>query len=120
MELPAAKRYEYFVKKVADRQELWSLKASDGWVMASDQTNKEVFPIWPHSRFAEACAKDNWHGCTPQSIALKDWLAKWIPGLSRDQRAVAVFPTTANRGVVVSPEKLRADLIAECEKYEDD
>jgi hypothetical protein len=54
--LSGSERYAYFVKRVADWAELWSLKTEDGWVLAGDDAGHELVPIWPHQRFAMACA----------------------------------------------------------------
>lgn len=54
--LSASRRYEYLVKRSASHGELWGLHGDGGWVMAEDDDAKTHFPVWPHSRFAEACA----------------------------------------------------------------
>src|SRR5882724_9595574 len=91
VQLPPEKRYEYFVKKVADWEELWSLW-SDGWALMGDKGHGEAVPVWPHALFAEASAVGEWLGYAPKRIALEEWLNKWIPGMEIDHRAVAVFP----------------------------
>lgn len=47
--LPAAKRYDHFIKLVADWQELWGLY-NDGWAMAATESGEPVFPMWPAGR----------------------------------------------------------------------
>jgi uncharacterized protein DUF2750 len=108
--LPADRRYVYFVKRVADWEHIWSLAATDGWVLASDDQGRELVPVWPHPRFAIACETREWAGSEPRSIELADWMQKWIPGMLRDGRLVAVFPTPSDTGVVVSPDRLQRDL----------
>jgi hypothetical protein len=34
--LTPAKRYEYFVKRVADWAQVWSLRDDEGWALAGD------------------------------------------------------------------------------------
>jgi hypothetical protein len=41
--LDGAKRYGYCVKKVADQQQLWSLRQEDGWALASDDAVAAVY-----------------------------------------------------------------------------
>ena len=98
---PADRRSAYFVKKVADWGLVWSLAADDGWVLAGDDEGHECVPVWPHSRFAAAAATGNWAGHEPRSIELATWLERWTPGILRDGRLVAVFPTPEQNGVVV-------------------
>ncbi len=56
--LPAAERYAHFVKQVADGEEVWSLRNADGWVLSGNEAGDELVPVWPHARYAEACAID--------------------------------------------------------------
>jgi len=116
--LDAAERYSYSLKRIADREQVWSLRSPDGWVLAGDDQGHEVVPIWPHPRFAESCAIEQWHDSIPCSISLQDWIDKWLPGLERDGRFITVFPTHEQRGMVATPTQLREDLINELEQYE--
>jgi len=114
---PAAKRYEYWIKKVADQQQVWSLW-KDGWALASDTPGHEYVPVWPHMKYAELCATGQWAGYVPRDIALTSWLDRWISGMENDNRRVAVFPTPSDRGIAVSPRKLESDLREELSQYE--
>ena len=117
LSLPGTKRYSYFVKKVADREEIWSLRNQDGWVLYADSVASDVVPVWPNERFAQACAEGEWQDCQPAVIELSAWMERWIPGMARDKRKVAVFATPQDEGIVVDPDKLYADLSEECEQY---
>ncbi len=113
LSLAASRRYEYFIKKVADWGRIWSLKNKEGWVLAGVDQGHELIPVWPHERFALACATESWADCEPSSIDIAAWLERWMPGALRDHRLVAVFPTASIQGVVVSPERLKEDLESE-------
>ena len=117
--LPAPERYGHFVRQVADWKEIWSLKAASGWVAMSSSDGHECLPVWPHSRYAHAFAEGEWEGAEPTAIPLDHWIEKWTPGMTRDGRMVAVFPTTAERGIVVTPERLYDDLREELAQYEE-
>ena len=54
----------------------------------------------------------------PESLDLDEWLEDWIPGISRDARGVAVFPTPLRHGVVAEPGLFANDLGAELERFE--
>lgn len=116
--LTASERYSYLVKKVADAERLWSLGDASGWVLMSDDQGKELVPVWPHERYAEACATGTWAGAVPQPIELLKWMENWLPGLVRDGRQVAAFPTPENKGMVVSPSQMKDDLEEELLNYE--
>jgi Protein of unknown function (DUF2750) len=87
-------------------------------VLAEAEDGRPLVPIWPHARYAEACAADGWAGTSPEAIPLDRWLEVWLPGLARDGRAVAVFPVPGGAGVPVEAERMAADLSEALEKYE--
>lgn len=106
------------VSRVADFGALWSLRGADGWVLAGAPGSMEAVPIWPHPEYARLCAVGDWRGCEATEIKLTDFLENWIPGITKDNRAVAVFPTTAANAVVVSPAQLERMLREELERIE--
>lgn len=115
--LPGPVRYAHFIKRVADTQRIWSLE-HDGWALLGDDKGQECIPVWPHAKYAELCANGIWAGFQPQSIDIDAWLNKWIPGIEKDRRLIAVFPTPERRGIPVQPRRLEADLREELSKYE--
>ena len=112
--LPDFDRYTYMCAKFGDSRRASELCNADGWVLASDDEGREGVPVWPHARFAEACAAGSWQGCVPAVIALNDWMNKWLPGMERDNRYVAAFvlPGASNRSIKVEPAKHREHLLA--------
>ena len=54
--LPDAERYAYLCARFGDWCEVWSLRNAKGWVKVGDNDGREGVPVWPHPRFAEACA----------------------------------------------------------------
>lgn len=118
LKLPAQARYEHFLKQVADWEAVWSLRTVEGWVLLGDQQGQGMVPVWPQERYAAACSVDNWEGAEPRSIPLAEWRETWTPGISRDGRLIAVFPTPDSKAAVVTAERLTADLDEELRNYE--
>ena len=118
LELPSPRRYQYFVKRVADAETVWSLSGPGGWVLLGDAEEHVIVPVWPHKRFAAACASGDCSDNEPRSIPLSEWVKAWLPGIARDDRLIAVFPTPDSKGPVVSAERLKADLEEELRNYE--
>lgn len=116
--LPGPKRYAHFIKRVADHEEVWSLSNRDGWVLAGDKEGREFALVWPHAEYAMACATGAWADCEPKAIPLDEWMEKWLPGLARDDRMIAVFMTPKDSGVSITSEAMARDLEAELECYE--
>lgn len=117
LRLGAEARYRYFVRRIVDSEVVWSLRSPEGWVLASDVFKRPLVPVWPHAKYAELCALGDWSGCIASEIALNDWAERWLPGIERDGRMLAVFPTPDDQGPVVKPSRLLADILLELENY---
>lgn len=115
--LDGPSRYNYFIKKAADENCVWSLW-QNGWVLAEDADSRPVVPVWPHPQFAEICAAGVWVGHEPRQIDMEAWLDRWLPGIQRDGRLVAIFPAASDEGVIVEPGRLAEDLAEELQNYE--
>ncbi|MFA6070925.1 hypothetical protein AKG95_09755 [Janthinobacterium lividum] len=114
--LPSAERHAYFVRKVADTQEVWGLH-QDGWATAQVD-GKVAIPFWPEAAFAQACASGDWMDFQPRAIALDDFLTKWLPGMAGNDQQAFVFPVPQGSVSVAAPADLLADLRGEARQYE--
>ena len=45
---PAEKRYDHFIGKVGDQEEVWGLRNDEGFVSMADDTGLTGIPFWPH------------------------------------------------------------------------
>jgi hypothetical protein len=118
--LPAKERYNYFIQVLVDQEEAWGLRNDEGWVLGSDPERGDIFPLWPHSTFAEACARGTWDDAKPAEIPLDDLLENLLPLLEEDRITVAAFPNPEGDSVLIKPEELGRDLLAEIELGEGD
>jgi hypothetical protein len=118
LRLDGRHRYEYCIKKVADESKIWGLKQGGLWALMKDDTGRQVMPVWPHRNYASLCAVGAWDGYTPDWIEIDKWISRWLPGLDKDGRLVAVFSVPEGYGVVVDPQKMKLDLSEEISLYE--
>jgi hypothetical protein len=116
--LDAANRVKHLVSRVADFESLWSLRGPDGWALSQVPGGAEAVPIWPHPEYAKVCATGQWLGCEPEKIQLNDFLAAWVPGMMKDGRVVAVFPTPNSNAAVLAPSEVEVLLRKELERIE--
>lgn len=116
MDLPSAERHGYFVRKVADTQEVWGLH-HEGWATAQAD-GKVAMPFWPEAAYAQACASGDWAGFQPRAIALGDFLSKWLPGMASNDQPAFVFPVPQGRASIVAASDLLRHLQHEAEQYE--
>ncbi|MDX1343490.1 MAG: DUF2750 domain-containing protein [Reinekea sp.] len=104
-------RYDYLLTQAVEQQELWILVGNGGSVLL-DCDNEECVPVWPSEEAAKAWIKGDWADCTPHSVSLTDWQARWTKGLREDGYAVAMFPNRQEEAIVLSSEEFDDDLIA--------
>jgi hypothetical protein len=114
--LTGQQRYEYFIKKVADNNELWILQ-NNGWALVSD-AKKEYLPIWSHLEFAELNRVGNWSNYLPYSIKLEDFISTILTQIQNDNISTCVFLTIEDYGVCPSNDQLKRDLLNEISLYE--
>lgn len=114
--LPANRRYEYFIKKVVDYEEVWGL-FDNGWVTTEDDAGRSLIPFWPKKEFAQLCAIDEWSKCIAKSIELDEFIDNWLPGMEKDGVIASIFWNNYDSAVLEINTILR-DLELELEKYE--
>ncbi len=114
----AETRYAYFIKRVADWEQVWGLRNADGWVLAAKDDGQQVALFWPFEAFAQRAAADQWPGTEPAPIPLEAFMERWLPGLAGDERLVCVLPGVDGRGPVVQPLTLKDDIQDELDRLE--
>lgn len=112
------KRYKYFINMVVAYGVLFSLKQGNDWLLMGTDSGDELVPVWPAPEYAKLCARDEWADAEPAPIDLHAFLDRWIPGMIKDSRKVAVFPSSGYKGGVVEPERLKHHLLGELERVE--
>ena len=114
--LSGIKRFEHFIKVIADWQEVWGLY-QDGWALAAADDGTTVFPLWPAKEYAQVCAANEWTGYEPRSISLTDFTEMLLPKLKLDGVLPGVFFTPTSKGVTPSVDDLKSALEAELQNY---
>ncbi|WP_349775614.1 DUF2750 domain-containing protein [Halalkalibacter oceani] len=113
--LPISKRYEYFIKKVADFEEVWGL-LDEGWAISEDDNGNPLMPFWPKKEFANLCAVDEWKNYKAEQIELEDFLQEWLPGMKVDGIKPSIFWNNVD-SAVLDIDTLILDLEEELKKY---
>ena len=114
--LVSNKRYEYFIKKICDYEEVWGLY-NNGWASMEDDSKDTLIPFWPMKEYANLCKTNEWINYEAFPISLDDFLNKWIPGMNKDKRNFAIFVVKNDFGIKVTPEQLEKDINLELENY---
>jgi hypothetical protein len=105
LRLPAARRYTYFLQRVAESGEVWGLDG-EGWALALDDAGRDVLPLWPTPEFAAMCATRLWSGFQPRAIKLQELLENVLPQLEEEGMPVGIFFTPEGQGHPVSAREL--------------
>lgn len=108
-------RYEYFIKKVADSEEVWGLY-DEGWATADDGEGNVCLPFFPKKEFAQHNAVGEWANYQPKSIDVYEFFEQWLVGMKRDKIKASIFPNGINSSLVEIDVLLR-DLKKELAKY---
>jgi hypothetical protein len=111
LRLPAARRYSYFLQRVAESGEVWGLDG-EGWALALDDAGRDVLPLWPTPEFAAICATRLWAGFQPRAIKLQELLDNVLPQLAEEGMPVGIFFTPEGQGHPVSARELIEALSA--------
>ena len=102
-------RYEAFLEMVHEAGSVWVLKDDEGCLIVTSD-DEECLPVWPSEEAALACAIADWKGLEPLAVSMADWMEKWLPGMEKDNRVVAVFPNLAGESLVVEARELYEEL----------
>ena len=112
------KRYKYFIKKIADFEEIWTIIDRNGDIGLSDIDNKILIPMWPKEPYIKSCLEDNWRNHISFKITLDNFEETIIPFISENDYLINVFPVGKKTGFVVNLNEFIRDLNEELEWYE--
>lgn len=116
LKLDPNKRYRYFIKKVADYEEVWSLSNDRGWVTSEDDNGKIQLHFWPTKEHAKYCAIEKWKDTNPESISLEDFVENWLPGMLEDNVGISIFYNNTDSISIPIPQVF-SDIEDELENY---
>jgi uncharacterized protein DUF2750 len=118
--LPPGERYNHFVKRVAEWEWVWALDQEDGegLVQSVDDDGVSYLAVWPHPRYAEACAVGDWGGTAQAAIEVHDWVVAILPRLAEEGTRLLVFETPNQQGFIVPAEGMKEDIESELSPYE--
>lgn len=111
-------RYQYFIKKVADWEEFFTLIDEKGDYVLSELDNYELLPLWSTREFAELCKVDGWENHMIKELTLEDLESEFIEFVSDRKCLMNVFPVNNNTGFVVSVDEFIWDMNDELEKIQ--
>jgi len=103
-------RYDYFINKIADNQELWTLIDPDGVFALFEVNNTTVISLWCDEAHIESNLTPDWADCIPFKLdidALQDIL---IPIVRQNNYGINVFPVDSRIGYVITLSEFVIDI----------
>ena len=119
MSFTAKERYEHFIIKVADWEQLWGLyNENKGWFLRTTDENVEYLSIWPHPEYAKNIGKEYYPEYNEEEISLENFMSNLLPKLEKDNVKIGVFPDPEGNTWLMEAKDLLQDLQDECEQHE--
>ncbi len=110
-------RYGYFIRKVADFEEVWLIHEKGQYVTLGENEEQIAIPVWPEKEFAKLMLMDDWKGYTVESMNVHDFV-EWLDTLEGEGYKIAGFPGIDLKGVVVTADEMKNHIIYELQQSE--
>lgn len=104
-------RFKYFVEKVVEADQVWTLGAGEELIVLAGEDDTPFVVAFPHPDFAQ-----EWIEGTDieevELIALSaaDWASEILPGLQQEGIRVNVFPTSEYEGLEIDAQELAGQI----------
>lgn len=118
LKLEPQKRYEYFIRKVADFEELWTIVNEDGDYALSSVYDKTLVSFWSAEEFIESNLEEDWSNCKALKLSLDDLTDVVLPYIADNDYLINIFPINGRSGFIVDLEEFSRDFTEELKKYE--
>ena len=118
--LSPEKRYNYFVKRICDWEQVWTLYEDDYIVLNEAKNGKLYILLFPFKDFAEHYATNTrgMKGVSYKSFEINEFLETIIKKLQANNVSNAlVFPVANGYGLNVSMTDMVKDIQSELENY---
>lgn len=117
--LDSKDRYEHFILKACDWEDVWLLADSDGiFLTLSPNDNVEYLPVWPHSEFAVAFTGINYSEYTPVKISIYSFLEDLLSDITKENIKIGVLPNLETTVWIIGADELREDIKLELQQHE--
>ncbi|CAM3146991.1 DUF2750 domain-containing protein [Chryseobacterium flavum] len=118
LKLKPFKRYQYFIKKIADFEEIWTIVDENGDYAISEIDGLNLISFWTAEEFIRSNLEAGWENCKPLKLTLADLEESLYDIIRSEDYLIDVFPINAKSGFVVKLEEFKRDLDEELEKIE--
>lgn len=110
-------RYRYFIKKVADYDEIWILKDKLDNYALSEVEGNILLPFWSAKEFVQSCLNGEWEHYKPVKVTLDEFETNLLSLINEKKYLIDVFPVDNKAGFVVTVDEFLNDLNNELNNY---
>lgn len=113
IEAPVEARAAYFMQKVSETGQVWTIGAEDELIVLSGDDEEPFVVCFPHPEFGQ-----DWFSTTEiedvdlVAVRTEDWVKEILPGLEESNIGILVFPTSEGDGALIPGSKLAEMLTA--------
>ena len=118
LKLEPFKRYQYFIKKIADFEELWTIVDENKNYAISEIDDHSLISFWTAEEFILSNLNNGWENCKPLKLSLEDLDEELFEIIASENYLINVFPINGKSGFVVSLEEFKRDLDEELDKIQ--
>ncbi|PZU26011.1 MULTISPECIES: DUF2750 domain-containing protein [Sphingobacterium] len=118
LKLDPFKRYQHFLKKIADFEELWTIVDEDGNYAISEIDGYKLISFWTVEEFIFSNLSDGWEDCKPFKLILEDLQNELYEIIATENYLINVFPINGKTGFVVNINEFKRDLDEELDKLQ--
>jgi len=116
--LDAKERYEHFIGKTCDWEEVWLLSDSKQCVLKVAFEGVEYIPVWPHPDYAVAFAKNSYSEYRPAHFDIYSFVDSFLKEFVGLNIKIGVLPNLETTVWLMTPEDLQEDISDELGQYE--
>ena len=95
-------RYAYFLQKIAQSKELWTLVDSEGAFALFEVENTIVISLWSDEAYIESNLTPDWAEYIPFKLSMDALQEILIPFIRQNNYLINVFPVDSRVGHIVS------------------
>jgi hypothetical protein len=117
LNLSSQDRYGYFIRKVADVEEVWLIKVGNSFLMLGDKQEDVIIPVFPEQQFANILLTGDWKSYLTEMMEVHDFI-DWLDELEEQNIKIAAFPKEDLQSVVVKADEMKNHLLYELQQYE--
>ena len=111
--LPAEERMNYFISRVIDNDEIWSLSDSNGW-KKNNISGSQVIQLWPHEEYVEEPNENE----KKEMTSLLLFTDQYLPRLINSNIDLEIFPTKDSKGIFITATQFKKILEEEIQANE--